>query len=195
MLSGPPGPFWSRRTGRTESIAMRPIPAAGLLIGAFCAIWTFVMASTGWYKDPSRAFASYLVLVFEVGGLIWALRRTADEGRTYSGQVAAGALISLVAGLVMFGASLLLSTVVFPDSLQEAHAALRDTLLGRGMSDAKVTELVRLGPPTPLQAALAAFSGTFVRGVVAAAIIGVWMRARPGTGPDPDHFQGPASHS
>ena len=79
---------------------MQPIPAAGLLIGVLCAVWTFVMGFTGWYKDPSKAGAFFLVVLIQVFGLTWGLRRTAAQGRTYSGQVVAGTLISIIAGVI-----------------------------------------------------------------------------------------------
>ena len=59
---------------------MNPIPAAGLLIGVLCGMWTFVMGFTGWYKDPSKAAAFFVVIVIEVAGLIWGLRQTASAG-------------------------------------------------------------------------------------------------------------------
>src|SRR5688572_2710834 len=94
---------------------LNPILAAGLLIGVLCGVWTFVMGFTGWYKDPAMASAFFAVVLIEIGGLIWGLKKTAAQGRTYSGQVVAGTLMSIVAGVVIVGSSLLFTTVFFPD--------------------------------------------------------------------------------
>ena len=106
---------------------MNPILAAGLLIGVLCGVWTFVMGLTGWDKDPAMANLFFVVIVIEIAGLIWGLRKTAAQGRTYSGQVVAGTLMSIVAGLVIICSSLLFTTVAYPDYFNELNAiAARD---------------------------------------------------------------------
>ena len=160
---------------------MNPILSAGILIGVLCGVWTFVMGFTGWYKDPVMMRAFFLVVVFEVGGLIWGLRRTAAQGRTYSGQVVAGSLISTVAGVIIICSSLLFTTVAYPNYFNELEAAYRQTLLQEGKTEAEISELVRtaLEGATPMGQAMQGFIGTLVTGIVASAIIAIWIRARP----------------
>jgi hypothetical protein len=134
---------------------MHPILSAGILIGALCAVWTFVMGFTGWYKDPTMAAVFFLVIPIEIGGLIWGLKRTAAEERTYRAQVVAGTLMSVVAGVIIIASSLLFTTV-FPDHLQELEA--------RGSS------------ATPMGQALDGFIGTLVTGILASAVIAIWVR-------------------
>ena len=140
---------------------MNPILAAGLLIGVLCGAFTFVMGFTGWYKDPAmvNVFIPVVTLI-EVLGLIWGLRKTVAEGRTYSGQVVAGTLMALVAGAVIVCASLLFTMVLYPD-----FAATNPS------------------GQTPLQSAMGGFLGTFMTGVIASAVIAIWIRAR---GPRPN---------
>ena len=159
---------------------MNPILAAGLLIGVLCGGWTFVMGATGWYKDPAMLNAFFLVIVFQVGGLLWGLRRTAAEGRTYSGQVVAGTLMSIVAGVVIICSSLLFTMVFFPDYFTELNAAQRDFMQRAGKSEAEITAAIDAGAgmQTPMAQAMAGFFGTFVTGVVASAIIAIWIRAK-----------------
>ncbi|MEO6213451.1 MAG: DUF4199 domain-containing protein [Vicinamibacterales bacterium] len=159
---------------------MNPILAAGLLIGVLCGVWTFVMGLTGWYKDPVMLNAFFLVIVIEIGGLIWGLRRTAAEGRTYSGQVVAGTLISIVAGVVIIGSSLLFTMVVYPDYFIELNAAQRELMQRAGRSEAEIAAAIDAAATmqTPMSQAMAGFFGTFVTGVVASAIIAVWIRTR-----------------
>lgn len=140
--------------------AMNPILRGGVVLGALVAVWIFVTGFTGWYKDPSTAprFIAVATLI-EVVVLIWTLRRTAAEGRTYSGQVVAGTLSAIVGGVLVICASLLFTTVFFKDAMEAIQP-----------------------PQSPMQNALAGFMGTFITGVVASAIIAVWVRAR---GPRP----------
>jgi hypothetical protein len=159
---------------------MSPIPAAGLLIGVLCAIWMFMMGFTGWYKDPAKLDLFFLVIAIEIGGLIWGLRQTAAQGRTYSGQVAAGTLISIVAGVVIICSSLLFTTVAFPDYFEEINAVSREMMVKEGRTEADIQQTLEAAAPmqTPFRNALIGFTGTVVTGIVASGVLAVWVRAR-----------------
>jgi len=160
---------------------MNPILSAGILIGVLCAVWTFVMGFTGWYKDPVLLNAFFLVIPIEVAGLIWGLRKTAAQGRTYGGQVVAGTLMSVVAGVIVIGSSLLFTMVAFPDYFRELEAANRQMLQAQGRSAAEIEELVRAsaGVSTPMGQAMAGFMGTLITGILASAIIAIVVRRKP----------------
>jgi uncharacterized protein DUF4199 len=157
---------------------MHPIPSAGILIGVLCAVWTFVMGFTGWYKDPTMATAFFVVIPIEIAGLIWGLRRTAAEERTYRAQVVAGTLMSVVAGVIIIVSSLLFTTVAFPEYFQELEAAHRQILQAQGKSAAEIEQAVRenASSTTPMGQALAGFVGTLVTGILASAVIAIWVR-------------------
>ena len=161
---------------------MQPIPAAGILIGVLCGVWMFMMGFTGWYKDPGKASLFFLVILIEIAGLIWGLRQTAAQGRTYSGQVVAGTLISMIAGIVIIGSSLLFTTVAFPSYFSEVNAISREMMVKEGKSEAEIQDVLAAAAPmqTPLRNALIGFFGTFVTGVVTTGVIAIWLRARPG---------------
>jgi hypothetical protein len=131
---------------------MNPILTTGLLIGLLCGVWTFVMGLTGWYRDPTMSSAFFLVIAIEVGGLFWGLRKTAAEGRTYTGQVVAGTMMAVVAGVIIICASLLFTTI-FSD-----YGNYRDAA------------------STPMGEALSGFMGTLITGIVASAVIGLFVR-------------------
>ena len=133
---------------------MNPVLGAGILIGVLCSIWTFVMGFTGWYRDPSTVNIFYFVILLEIAGLIWGLRRTAAEGRTYRGQVVAGTMMAVVAGVIIVCSSLIFTTVAFPDYTAGVGAET-----------------------TPMGQAMAGFMGTLVTGIVASAVIAVFVRA------------------
>ena len=159
---------------------MNPIPAAGLLIGLLCAIWMFMMGFTGWYKDPARLNLFIVPVFVVIGGLIWGLRKTAAEGRTSTGQVVAGATISGIAGLVIFCSSLIFTTAGFPDYFDEVNAISRETLRRQGQTETEIQQALDAAAPlqTPFRNALIGLAGTLVRGVMASAVIAVWVRAR-----------------
>ena len=164
---------------------MSPIISAGVLIGVLCGVWMFVMGVTGWYKDPVMTAAFFAVILIEIGGLYWGLKRTAAQGRGYGGQVLAGTAMALVAGVIIIGASLLFTTVAFPDYFQELEAAHRQTLAAQGMDDAAIDAavLANASGNTPIGNALMGFFGTLVTGVVASALIAIFVRARPSAAP------------
>lgn len=160
---------------------MHPILSAGLLIGVLCGIWTFVMGLTGWYKDPAMVGVFFVVILIEIGGLFWGLRQTAAEGRTYGGQVVAGTLMAVVAGVVIIASSLLFTMVAFPDYFTELEAMQRQMLAAQGKSAAEIEAEVAAGKvaATPMANAMAGFIGTLVTGIIASAVIAIWVRARP----------------
>jgi len=89
----------------------------GILIGTMCAGWTLIMGFTGWLKDPKLMYAFYLVILIQIGVMIWALRQTATAGKTYGGQVWAGTLMSAIGGVILFFTSLPFCFSGLPSSL------------------------------------------------------------------------------
>ena len=155
---------------------MHPILAGGLLIGLLCGAWTFVMGATGWYKDPSKANVFFFVIVIEIAGLLWTLRKTASHGRTYSGQVVAGTLTSIVAAVVIFLSSLSFTRLAYPTFFQDVEPMRREVLQGMGASAAEIDAVIK--GMTPLSEAMSGAMYTVMTGIVASAIIAIWIRAR-----------------
>lgn len=158
---------------------MNPILSAGVLIGVLCGVWTFVMGFTGWYKDPVLMRAFFLVVLIEIGGLYWGLRQTAAQGRGYGAQLLAGAMMAAIAGLIVIASSLLFTTVAFPDYFQELEAINRQMLAESGMSPDQIDASVQASSAmaTPMGNAMMGFIGTFVTGILASAIIAIFVKA------------------
>ena len=161
---------------------MNPIVAAGLLIGGLCGGWMFVMGFSGWYRDPQMINLFFLVIVIEIAGLVWGLRRTAAQGRTYSGQVVAGTMMAIIAGTVIVVCSLLFTTVAFPTYFEDINTISREMMQAQGKTEAEIAQAMSDASAwqTPIMNALAGFLGTFMTGVLASAIIGAFIRRRPG---------------
>lgn len=77
-------------------------------------MWQSVIGLTGGYIHPVLLNLFWVVVLIQVGVMVWGLRQTAAEGRTYGGQVGAGTLMSVFGGVIIFCGSLLFTTVLFP---------------------------------------------------------------------------------
>jgi hypothetical protein len=104
---------------------MNPILSTGILIGVLCGLWTFVMGFTGWFKDPVLMRMFFVVIFLEIAGLVVGLRQTAALGRRYGGQVIAGTMMAIIAGVIIIVSSLLFTTVAFPDYITQVEDATR----------------------------------------------------------------------
>ena len=152
---------------------------AGILLGVLCVVWTFVMGFTGWYKDPVMMNAFFLVIVFEIAVIIWALRKTCATA-AYGRQVANGLVVSVVAGVLIVCGSLLFTTVAFPDYFKELEAAQVAMLKAQGLSDGDISTQVaaQAAMQTPIMNALSGFIGTVVTGLIVSAIAGAFLRRK-----------------
>lgn len=160
---------------------MTPICSAGLLLGLLCGVWTFIMGFTGWYKDPAMVNAFFLVILIEIVVLIWGLRKTAAQGRTYAGQVLAGTAMAAIAGVIIIASSLLFTTVAFPDYFAEVEAVQRQLLAAQGKTPVEIEDAVRANASlqTPIMNALTGFVGTLVTGFLVSLVAGWFIRAKP----------------
>ena len=158
---------------------MYTVIKGGILIGLLCAMWTFVMGFTGWYKDPVMLNAFYVVILIEIGVLIWGLKITA-AGKTYGGQVAAGTLMAVIGGLILIGASLLFTTVVFPGYFDELRTVHAEMLRNAGTSEAEIAAELERGAQmqTTMMQAVVGFVGTVLTGVVGSLIMAVFIRKK-----------------
>jgi hypothetical protein len=152
---------------------------AGLLLGLLVEAWTFVMGFTGWYKDPALLNLFWLVILIQAGVLLWALRGSRDSAG-YGRQVLNGVLVSAVASVLIFGGSLLFTTVVFPDYFRELEALGRETLAKGGLSPEQVEATLRAQAPfqTPLVNALMGVAGTLVTGLVVSLLAAIGLRRK-----------------
>jgi Protein of unknown function (DUF4199) len=159
---------------------MDPILRTGLTIGVLCGAWMFVLGATGWYLDPVLSALFFVVVLIEIGGLIWGLRKTAAEGKNYRGQLVAGTLMAVVAGVVIIVCSLIFTMVAFPDYAEARLALERASLQAQGTSQEEIATILsdREAALTPMSQALEGFMGTLVTGILASAVIAIFIRAK-----------------
>ena len=160
---------------------MHPILSGGLAIGLLCGAWIVINGVTGFYKDPVMS-ASFVpvVSVMEIGALIWALRKTAAQGRSYSGQVVAGTAMAIIGAAIIFCVSMLFTTVLYPNYFTEINEMSREVMRKGGQSEEQINAAVAAvaGWQTPVMSALAGVIGAVLTGIVASAIIAIWIRGR-----------------
>ena len=154
---------------------------AGLLLGVLVVVWTFVMGLTGWYKDPVLLNAFWVVILIQVGVLIWALRKTGAQGNTYGKQVWAGTLLSNHAAIIIFCGSYLFTTVAFPSYFSDLRTIHEKMLLDSGMAVAEAQKTVEAqqAMQTPFFQALFGAIGTIVTGVVVSSILALFFKKKP----------------
>jgi len=160
---------------------MNTIVKAGLVLGVLVEIWSFIMGFAGWYKSPSLAGLFWVVVAIQIAVLMWALKRTAAEGRGYGGQLGAGTLISVIGGVIIVVGSILFTTVVFPHYFQDVSALQEAKLRAAGRSDAEIQQMMAMVAKTmnPGMQAVFGFCGTLITGFVVSLILGAFFRAKP----------------
>lgn len=152
---------------------------AGLVMGVACVAWTFVMGLAGWHTHPVLLNLFWVVVAIEVAVLIWGLSQTA-AANGYWRQVRAGAMMSILGGVIIFGGSMVFTTVAFPEYFAELRQAHEAMLRAAGQSEEQVRAAVEAAArsQTPLIQAAMGLVGTVATGVLASMVIAGFPRFR-----------------
>lgn len=158
---------------------MNPTLRTGLLIGAAVVAWTFVMGITGWYLHPTLLNLFWMVIPIQVVLLVLGLKASASENG-YGKQVLSGALSSALAAVLVFGGSILFTTVAFPGYFEEIRVVQTEMLTRAGMGAEEVKAQVEAAAAmrTPFLQALFGAIGTIVTGLVSSLVIAAFARRR-----------------
>lgn len=153
---------------------------AGLILGVAGEAWVYIMGFLGWYTDPVLMNLFWLVIVIQLGVLVWGLRMT-KETKTYGQQVATGTLISVYGGIIIFIGGVLFTAVVFPNYFAEVRAAGENMMREQGMTEADITARLDAMAPmqTTLMSALTGFIWTILTGVMMSLVIAIFFRKKP----------------
>jgi hypothetical protein len=153
---------------------------AGLWLGVLVVGWMFVMGVTGWYKDPVLGNLFFLVILLEIGLLVWMLRQTAAQGATYGRQIGHGLVFALVSSVLIFVGSYVFTTVAFPTYFDDVCAMQAQVLRARGVSEAEVAAQMKAAAPlqTPFMNALSGVIGTVVTAIAGSAVAGFFIRKK-----------------
>jgi hypothetical protein len=152
---------------------MKPTLKVGIFLGVFVSIWALIVMISGLY-EIKWLFATVATLIV-ILVLIWGLRQTAREGKSYGGQLGAGILMAVIGGVIIFCTSLLLTSVLFPDYLGDVASEGVETMRADGASEAEIDTYVA-AQTNPLLNALMGFLGTVGTGIVASLIISIFIK-------------------
>ncbi len=152
---------------------------AGLILGLAVAAWTLVMGFTGWFKHPSLHHLFWLVIPLQIGVLVWSLRTTAPT-TGYNQQVWSGVSSSLLGSVIIYGASVYFTTVVFPHYFQDMEVLGRQVMASQGLSPAQIEAAVKASAPlqTPRVSAMSGAIGTVVTGFFTSIVAAIWLRRK-----------------
>jgi hypothetical protein len=158
---------------------MKPTTKAGLVLGVLVGFWTLVMGFTGWYKDPVMLNVFFVVILFEIGVLIWGLRQTAPASG-YGKQVWNGTLIAIIGSVIIFVVSYLFTSVLYPDYFTEIQAVHEQMLKDEGKSPEEIAAIISgsKATATPLLNALSGVLGTVATGFVGSLVIAIFLRKK-----------------
>ncbi len=151
----------------------------GIFIGVLCALWSMVMMITGWYKDPVLMNVFFVVILIQMGVLVWGLKRTA-EYQSYMGQVKIGSLMSLYGGIFLFLFSMFQTGVMYPHYFEDMRVMYSNLMLSQGLSGTELSTKVDefMASQTSLMQAVSGFIGTVATGVVVSLIIGIFYKKK-----------------
>lgn len=158
---------------------MKTAVVAGIVLGLLVAGWTLVMGFTGWYKDPALSSAFFAVVLIQIAVLLVTLAKTRDT-RTYFGQVGVGLVTSLVAAVIIFGSSMVFTTVLFPEYFEELRAMQELLLREQGLDEQEIRAQLAAGAAmqTPFMQAFAGFVGTTVTGLAVSVVAAIFLRKK-----------------
>jgi len=160
---------------------MKSSVTAGVVLGVVVALWTVVFAVTGMYKNPIAALLFVVVAIaINVVVVVWGLRKTRDEGRRYGGQVVAGLVMGIVAAVLIFANSLLMTQVLFPTYTEDILAAQEEMLTSAGLPAEQVEARVERARAsmTPMAQATNGAIGTIVTTLVVTLIAAAFVRKK-----------------
>jgi hypothetical protein len=151
----------------------------GIVIGVACAVGILIQGITGWYKDPVMVNTFFLVILIEIGVLVWGLRKSASE-KNYGKQVLAGTLASVIAGVILFFNSLLFTAVLYPNFFNDVETMQTTILKSQGKSDEEISQMIALEKPkqTHVRSAALGLVSTIGTGLVASLVIAAFVRKK-----------------
>lgn len=158
---------------------IRVVLISGMIAGALCSRWDWVMVITGWYKDVSMSNAALLFIPLLLLGLLLGLRRTSREGLRFRGQVLAGVVMAMVAALVIAVNVLGMTGAVVPSYFADQQEVHRQILRQAGKTDAEIAAALAAHPVMSAgQHARSALMAVTVMGSVGSALLSVFVRSR-----------------
>jgi len=152
----------------------------GILIGVLCIAWTYVIGFTGWYKDPVMSNMFWIVILIEMGVLVWGLKAIGATGATYGGLVKSGTMMSVIGAIIIFCGSYVFTSFVFPQYFEEMRTMQEQVLREAGKSESEIRMVIDAAAAfqTSFFSALLGAISTVVTGLLASLVIAFFFRKK-----------------
>ena len=150
------------------------------VLAVVVAVLSLLVAVAGLHESPMVGGLGFVVvaILVNLAAVFLALRETKDQN-AYGKQLMNGVLIGVIAGALIFLSSWAMLSVVFPDYLGEMKEGYTAFFEASGVpEDVMQQQIAQLEATTPVSQSMAGFIGTFFTSIIAAAIIGIFVRKR-----------------
>ena len=88
--------------------------------------------------------------------------------------------MAMIGSIIIFCASILFTSVLYPNSFAEVNEMSREVMRKAGQSEEQIRAAIEAAAPgqTPVMGALFGVIGAMMTGIIASAIIAIWVRER-----------------
>ena len=160
---------------------MKNLVKAAVTLAVLVAVLSVVIALVGLHRtSPMLAQVAFFVpvVILNIGCVVWGLKGTAATSG-YVRQVGNGILIGVIAGVLIFGFSLLMLTVLMPGYLDEMKQATIEWLQTADVADeTRQKQIVTVEGTTATSQSIAGLFGTLATSLVAAVIAAIFLRRK-----------------
>ncbi len=141
---------------------------------------TVLINLAGLHTNPLSGgiIAIGVAIALNVGTLFMALKATASQN-TYGGQLLNALMFGLVAGVLIFACSWILSTYVFPNTVSEMQAGFKEWIQRSSFPEAQAqSQIAAIDQTTAATQAMNGAIGTLFTSLIAGAIIAIFKRRK-----------------
>ena len=161
---------------------MNAVVKASLALAVSVAVLSLLLAVSGLHESsPMLAQLAFVIpaILLNIGCVFWGLKMTAAEN-PYVKQLVNGALIGVVAGVLIFAFSYVMLTALMPDHLDEIKQATISWLESSGQIPQTTLDqqIAKIEATTAGSQAFAGLVGTFFTSLIVGAIIAIFVRKK-----------------
>jgi len=159
---------------------MNSVIKASVALAVLVTIVSVIFVAAGLHES-SPMLGIVLIVLFiglNIGCLFWALSPTAAVNG-YGKQMLSVVIFGVVAAVVIFGLSMLQTTVLFPDYIDESTTAMIEFFEDMDMpEDALQQQIAKAEARTPMGEARNGAIGTLITSLIVGAIVSIFKRKK-----------------
>ena len=160
---------------------MKSVIKAAVTLAVLAAVLSVIVALVGLHRtEPMLAQAAFIlpVIILNTGCIVWGLKGTAATNG-YVRQVGNGIMIGAIAGVLIFGFSLLMLTVLMPGYLDEMKQATIEWLQTADIAEEmRDKQIATVEGTTATTQSMAGLVGTLATSLVVAVIAAIFLRRK-----------------